>query len=369
MIKALATHALATVARLTASMTARPIANARAAPQLAAGQLAAPPFAALLAVFLSVLVAIFVAAGTAQAQTAFPERPVRLIVTFPPGGSTDIVARLVAQKMTESLGKPVVVENRPGAAGDLGTAEAAHAAADGYTLLFHIVTTAVLNPIVRKAPLTYDPVKDVQPIAMIAKIPNVMVVNKDIPPKTLKELIAWAKANPGKLAYASSGTGGAMHISGELLKQQAGIDLIHVPYKGSAPGMIDLIGGQVVLMFDNITGSIEPIRSGQVRAIAVTTDQRVDVLPDIPTMAEAGLPDFKNSSWFSLFTRAGVPAPVMARLESAALKAINHPDTVAKLKELGAIPAPMNAAGLNAFWQSERTYWRDAIRDAKVELD
>ncbi|HMN80528.1 MAG TPA: tripartite tricarboxylate transporter substrate binding protein [Burkholderiaceae bacterium] len=303
------------------------------------------------------------------AQAEFPDRPLRLIVTFPPGGSTDIVARLVAQRMSEGLGKPVVVENRPGAAGDVGTAEAAHAQPDGYTLLFHIVTTAVLNPIVRKAPLSYDPVKDVQPVAMIAKIPNVMIVNKDIPAKNLNELIAWVKANPGKFAYGSSGTGGAMHISGELLKKQAALDLTHVPYKGSAPAMVDLIGGRVILMFDNITGAIEPIRSGQVRAIAVTTEERVSVLSSIPTMAESGLAEFKNSSWFSIFTRAGVPRPIVARLEAEALKAINHPDTMAKLKELGAIPTPMNAGELDKFWKAEMVYWRDAIRDAKVQLD
>jgi tripartite-type tricarboxylate transporter receptor subunit TctC len=305
----------------------------------------------------------------AFAQSAFPDRPLRLIVTFPPGGSTDIVARVVAQRMSEGLGQPVVVENRPGAAGNIGAAEAARAAADGYTLLFHIVTTAVLNPIVSKVPLTYDPERDVQPVALIAKIPNVLIVNKDIPPKDLKGLIAWVKENPGGLAYGSSGTGGAMHISGELLKKMAGLEITHVPYKGSAPAMIDMMGGQIVLMFDNITGSIGPIRSGKVRAIAVTTDQRVSVLPEIPTMAEAGLPEFKNSSWFSIFTRSGVPAPVLARLETEALKAVNHPETLAKLEELGAIPAPMGAAGLDAFWKSEMTYWRDAIRDANVQLD
>ena len=317
------------------------------------------------AVLLAALVCAFQPC-TALAQGAFPEHPLRLIVPFPPGGSTDIVARVVAAKMGEGMGKAVIVDNKPGAAGNLGTAEAAKAAPDGYTMLFHIATTAVINPLVMKN-LTYDPLKDLQPVAMIAKIPNVIIVNKDVPAKNLKELIAWIKANPGKLNYGSSGTGGAMHLSGELFKKQAGIDIQHVPYKGSAPAMQDLMGGTIVFMFDNITGSIGPAKSGQVKLLGVTTDERVGVVPDVPTIAEAGLPEFKNSSWFSVFTRAGVPAPVLARLEAEALKAINHPDTLAKLRDLGAIPAPMGAAQLDRFWKADFDYWRPVVQSVKLD--
>ena len=299
-------------------------------------------------------------------QGAFPEHPLRLIVPFPPGGSTDIVARVIAARMGEGIGKTVIVDNKPGAAGNVGTAEAAKAAPDGYTMLFHIATTAVINPLVMKN-LTYDPLKDLQPVAMVAKIPNVLIVNKDVPARNLKELIAWIKANPGKLNYGSSGTGGAMHLSGELFKKQAGIDIQHVPYKGSAPAMQDLMGGTIVFMFDNITGSIGPAKSGQVKLLGVTTDERVGVVPDVPTIAEAGLPEFKNSSWFSLFTRAGVPAPVLARLEAEALKAINHPDTLAKLRDLGAIPAPMGAAQLDRFWKADFDYWRPVVQSVKLD--
>lgn len=299
-------------------------------------------------------------------QGAFPEHPIRLIVPFPPGGSTDIVARVVAGKMGEGIGKTVIVDNKPGAAGNVGTAEAAKAAPDGYTMLFHIATTAVINPLVMKN-LSYDPLKDLQPVAMIAKIPNVLIVNKDVPARNLKELIAWIKANPGKLNYGSSGTGGAMHLSGELFKKQAGIDIQHVPYKGSAPAMQDLMGGTIVFMFDNITGSIGPAKSGQVKLLGVTTDERVGVVPDVPTIAESGLPEFKNSSWFSLFTRAGVPGPILAKLESEALKAINHPETVAKLKDLGAIPAPMGAAQLDRFWKADFDYWRPVVQSVKLD--
>ena len=318
-------------------------------------------FAALLAILACALWP-----SAALPQGAFPEHPVKLIVPFPPGGSTDIVARVVAAKMSEGLGKTVIVDNKPGAAGNLGTAEAARAAPDGYTMLFHIATTAVINPLVMKN-LGYDPLKDLQPVAMIAKIPNVIIVNKDVPAKNLRELIAWIKANPGKLNYASSGTGGAMHLSGELFKKQAGIDIQHVPYKGSAPAMQDLMGGTVVFMFDNITGSIGPAKAGQVKLLGVTTEERVGVVPDVPTIAESGLPEFKNSSWFSLFTRAGVPAPVLAKLEAEALKAINHPDTVAKLRDLGAIPAPMGTAQLDRFWKADFDYWRPVVQSVKLE--
>jgi tripartite-type tricarboxylate transporter receptor subunit TctC len=318
--------------------------------------------------FAVLLAAVFSALWPCAAlpQGAFPEHPLRLIVPFPPGGSTDIVARVVAAKMGEGMGRTVIVDNKPGAAGNLGTAEAAKAAPDGYTMLFHIATTAVINPLVMKN-LTYDPLKDLQPVAMIAKIPNVLIVNKDVPARNLKELIAWIKANPGKLNYGSSGTGGAMHLSGELFKKQAGIDIQHVPYKGSAPAMQDLMGGTIVFMFDNITGSIGPAKSGQVKLLGVTTDERVGVVPEVPTIAESGLPEFKNSSWFSLFTRAGVPPPVLAKLEAEALKAINHPDTIAKLKDLGAIPAPMGAAQLDRFWKADFDYWRPVVQSVRLE--
>ncbi len=319
--------------------------------------------------FASALLAAIACAslsGAVLAQGAFPDHPLRLVVPFPPGGSTDIVARVVAGKLTEGLGKTVVVDNKPGAAGNIGTTEVAKSAPDGYTMLFHIATTAVINPLVMKN-LTYDPLKDLQPVAMIAKIPNVLIVNKDVPAKNLKELIAWLKANPGKLNYGSSGTGGAMHLSGELFKKQAGVDIQHVPYKGSAPAMQDLMGGTVVFMFDNITGSIGPAKSGQVKLLGVTTDERVGVVPDVPTIAESGLPEFKNSSWFSLFTRAGLPAPVLARLESESLKAINHPETVAKLKDLGAIPAPMGVAQLDRFWKADFDYWRPVVQSVKLD--
>ena len=203
----------------------------------------------------------------AQAQGSFPDRPVRIVIGFPPGGSTDIVARLVAAKMAEGLGKQVLIENKPGAVGSIGAGEVVRSPADGYTVLFQILTTAVLNPLTLKN-LPYDGLKDLTPIAMIARVPNVLIVNKDLPAKNLSELIALMKANPGKYNYGSSGTGGLMHLSGELFKQQAGIDVQHIPYKGSAPAMQEMMAGTIAFMFDNITGAIGPAKSGQVRSWA-----------------------------------------------------------------------------------------------------
>ena len=317
---------------------------------------------------LALLFALF-ALPVAHAQTgAFPDRPLKLLVGYAPGGSTDIVGRLLASRLAENLGRPVVVENKPGASGAIASAELARAAPEGYTLVVHIVTTAVIGPLTQKG-LTFDAAKDFQPVALIAKLPNVMIINKDLPARNLREFIAWAKANPGKANYGTGGAGSVQHLSGELLNKMAGIAMVHVPYKGAAPAIQDLMAGNIAAVFDNITGTIGPIRSGVVRILGVTTEERVAALPEAPTLAEAGLPEFKNSSWISIFTRAGVPAPVLARLEAAALDAARHPDTVAKLKELGALPAPMGAAELDRFWKSEFEYWRAAIRAANLKLD
>ena len=306
-------------------------------------------------------------ASVAQALT-FPDHPLRMFIGFAAGGSTDIVGRLVAARLADTLGKPVVVENRGGAAGALASGEVARAAPDGYTLLIHIVTTGVISPLTQKN-LPFDVQKDFQPVAMIAKLPNVMIVNKDLPARNLAEFIAWAKANPAKATYGTGGTGSVQHLSGELLAKMAGIQMTHVPYKGAAPAITDLMSGTIAAVFDNITGTIGPIKSGSVRALGVSTEERVAALPDVPTLAEAGLPEFKNSSWIAVFTRAGTPAPILARLEAASLAAARNPETVAKLKDLGALPAPMNATELDRFWRSEFNYWGGAIKAANIKLD
>ena len=314
------------------------------------------------------VIVIATTASSAFAQANYPSRPLRLIIPYPAGGPTDVVGRVVGGKMGEGIGQPVVIDNRGGASGVIGTQELAKSNPDGYTMLFHIVTTAAINPHIYKK-VQFDWVKDFQPLARIAIVPNVLLVNKDVPAKNVKELIALAKANPGKLTYASSGNASLLHLSGALFAQQAGIDILHVPYKGAAPALQEMIGGQVTMQFANIPGLMGMIKSGQVRVLAVTTGERLPVLPDVPTMVESGLPKFRNASWFSLFTRAGVPAPVLAKLEAEALRAINHPDTVARLKEMGAVPAPMGAAQLEKFWRSEIEYWRPIVLDPAIKLE
>ena len=313
-------------------------------------------------------VAAAAVAATAPAYAAgFPERPLRLVITYPPGGSTDIVGRLIGAKLSEVLGQPVVVENKPGAAGMIGTADVARSKPDGYTLLIHIVTTAVISPMLQK--VTFDPQNDFQPVGMVAKLPNVMIINKDIPATNLREFIDWAKANPGKVSFGTGGTGSVQHLSGELLNQAAGLRMAHVPYKGAPPAIQDLIGGNIDAVFDNVTGTIGPIRSGLVRAIGVTSGERIESLPDVPTLSQAGLPEFKNSSWISVFTRAGVPKDVLATLESATLKVANDRSVQDRLKELGAVPEPMGSEALDRFWKSEFDYWRGAIKAANLKIE
>lgn len=306
-------------------------------------------------------------AACVSAQEKFPSKPLRLIIPYPPGGPTDVVGRIVGAKMGEGLGQIVVVDNRAGASGVIGTSMLARAAPDGYTMLFHIVTTAAINPHIYTK-VQFDWVKDFQPLARIAIVPNVLLINKDVPARSVRELIALAKANPGKLTYASSGTASLLHLSGVLFAQQAGIDILHVPYKGAAPAMQDILAGEITMIFANIPGLMGTIKSGQMRALAVTTGERLQALPDLPTMVESGLPKFQNASWFSLFTRAGVPAPLLTKLETEALRAINNPDTVARLKEMGAVAAPMGAVQFEKFWKAEIEYWRPIVLDPAIVL-
>ena len=308
------------------------------------------------------------APAQAQDPSRFPERAIRLVVPFAAGGPTDVMARLVAAKMTEAMGQQIVVENRVGAGGTIAPADVAKSAPDGYTLMFHNVSTAAINLHLYKK-LPYDPVKDFAPVSRLADIPNVMIINKDIPAKTLREFIAHVKANPGKLPYASSGNGTILHLSGELFKQMAGADMTHVPYKGSAPATVDLLGGTIAMLFDNMPGQVENIRAGKVVALGVTTGVRVPVLPDIPTLSEAGLPQFRNASWFSFFARGGTPAAVIRKLEAEAVKAVHDPAVTQRIRQLGAIPVASSAEELDKFWKSEIEYWRPIVERLNLRLD
>src|SRR5436190_11110451 len=259
----------------------------------------------LAALALAVLVSL---APCALAQS-YPVKPIRFVVPYPAGGPLDTVARLLGQKVSESVKQPVIVDNKPGAGGNIGADAVAKSPADGYTLLMGAVATHAINPTLY-ASIPYDPVRDFQPITQVASTPNVLIVNPSVPATNVREFIAYAKANPGKLNFGSGSTGSAGHLAGELFKTMAGVEMIHVPYKGAAPAMQDLIGGQVQLMFDNYASAATQVRAGKVKALAVTTAKRSALAPDLPTIAESGLPGFDINTWFGIFAPAGTPREI-----------------------------------------------------------
>lgn len=275
-------------------------------------------------------------AGThAQAQAAFPTRPITLVVPFAAGGSTDIVARLVGQKMSELLGQNVVIENRAGAGGNIGSTAVARATPDGYTLLLGTISTHALNPAILKT-VTFDAVKDFTPISLLAIVPNVMVVHPSFPAKTVKEVLEVLKANPGKYSYASSGVGTPLHLSGELFKSLGGVQMNHVPYRGAGPALNDVVAGAVPIMFDNLPSSAGFIRNGQLRAIGVTTKERVSSFPDVPTIAEGGLAGYETYTWNALFGPANMPRPVVEKLNQVANQSLKDENVKKRLNDVSA---------------------------------
>ena len=303
----------------------------------------------------------------AAAMAAYPDRPVRIIVGFSAGGTTDIVARIMAKELTESLGQTFVVENKPGAGSNIGAEQASRAAPDGYTLYFAAVTNAINYTLYPN--LSFDLLKDFAPVAMGAQVPNLLVVNPNLPVKSVQELVAHAKANPGKLAFASSGSGTSIHMAGELFKIQAGIDVLHVPYRGSAPALTDLIGGQVQYDFDNMPAAWPHVQSGKLRALAVTTAERSPTAPDIPTMKESGFPDFNVSSWFGLLAPAGTPPDVIAKLNDVIVKAQDKPNVQENFKQLGAVGAKQSPAEFGAFVKAEVEKWGPVVKASGAKVD
>ncbi len=308
-------------------------------------------------------------AANVHAQAPYPNHPVRIVVPFPAGGTTDILARATAQKLTETLGQPFVVENRPGAAGNIGAEIVAKSPPDGYTMLMGTVGTHAINAsLYEKMP--YDHVKDFVPVVLVAGVPNVLVVHPSVPAKSVQELIAYAKANPGKLNFASSGSGTSIHLSGELFKTMTGVSMQHVPYKGSAPALADLTGGQVQLMFDNLPSALPLIKAGKLRALAVTSLARASALPDVPTVAESGLPGFEASSWFGLLAPAGTPKDVVTKVNAEVAKWLATPEAKEKLAAQGAIVASgLTPDDFTRHIASETTKWQKVVKDsgAKVE--
>ncbi len=298
------------------------------------------------------LLGLGISASAAFAQGALPKGPITLVVPFAAGGATDVVSRLVAQKLSERIARTVVVENVGGGGGSIGAAKVAKSPADGTTLLMGTIATHVINPL-SATQSTYDPLKDFTPISLLAKVPNVLLVGNSVKAQNLKELIALVKAQPGKFAYGSSGIGTPPHLSGELFKSMAGLDIAHVPYKGGGPAMSDLIGGQIPILFDVLSGAASHIRSGSVRAIAMTLDQRSPSFPDLPTMAEAGLPGYETYTWNGVFGPSGMPRAVVDQLSKELVAVVALPDVQAKLKEISASPVGSSPEVLAALVKSD----------------
>ncbi|WP_284756820.1 tripartite tricarboxylate transporter substrate binding protein [Agrobacterium sp. fls2-241-TYG-188a] len=305
-------------------------------------------------------------AGSGQAQS-FPDRTITLVVPFAAGGSTDVVARVIAQKMGQELGQQVVVENVAGAGGNLGADRVARAEPDGYTILMGTVATHALNPLILKTK-PYDPEKDFAPISLLVVVPNVLVVNPQLPVKTIAELIALLKAEPDKYAYASSGNGTPLHLSGELFKAMTGVSMQHVPYKGSGPALNDLLGNQVSIMFDNLPSSSGHMKSGTLRALGVTTAERASSFPDVPTIAET-VPGYETYTWNALFAPAGTPAAAVDVLNAAAKKALADPDVAARMADFSAKIVGSTPDELKAHVSKEIAKWEPVVKNANVQMD
>lgn len=298
----------------------------------------------------------------------YPSQPVRFVVPFAPGGTTDVLARLVGEKLSASLGQQFVIDNKPGAGGNIGTAQVAKAEPDGYTILMGTVGTHAINASIYPK-LPYDPIKDFAPVTLVATVPNVLVVNLEVPASSVAELTALAKEKPGELNFASSGNGTSIHLSGELFKAMTGVDIVHVPYKGSGPAVVDLLGGQVQMMFDNLPSSAPQIQAGKLRALAVTSKERSPTLPDVPTMAEAGVPGYEALSWFGVLAPAGTPDAIVARLQAEIAKALADPAMRERFAELGAVPVGDTPAEFADFIGAETAKWAEVVQSAGIKLE
>jgi tripartite-type tricarboxylate transporter receptor subunit TctC len=310
------------------------------------------------------IVALAIVSSGAAAQATYPTRAVRIVVPFPPGGGTDIISRTVAQKLSETWGQPVIVDNRAGANGIIGTDLGSKAKPDGYTLLVVIATHAINPALYRKLP--YDTASDFVPVTLMAQYPFILTIHPSLPPKTVKELIALAKTRPGQLSYASSGNGSGPHLGFELFKSTAKIDVVHIPYKGAGPANIDLISGQVQLMFNNFLAAMPQIRAGKLRVLAVTSAKRSPVMPDLATMAEAGLPGFDVTGWYALLAPAGTPAAIVNKVQADVANALRVPALNERLSSEGAEPVGSTPQQFGTFLAAEIRKWGKVISDARV---
>jgi tripartite-type tricarboxylate transporter receptor subunit TctC len=303
----------------------------------------------------------------ARAQ-AYPARPVRIVVTFPVGGAPDILARLIGGRLQEQWGQPVVVENKPGAGGNIGAESVARSPADGYTLVMGTVGTHAINASLY-AKMPYDPVRDFAPVILVASTPNLLVVNNDVPARSVQELVALARQKPGMLHFGSPGVGTSVHVSGELFNTLAGVKTVHVPYKGRQFAIPDLMSGQIQFMFDNMPSALPVAREGKLRALAVTSAQRHPAAPDIPTMAESGLAGFEAMSWFAVYAPAGTPAEVVAKLNADINRVLALPDVREKLGGVGLDIAGGTPGELGAYTRSELAKWATVVKASGARAD
>ncbi|MEJ0072061.1 MAG: tripartite tricarboxylate transporter substrate binding protein [Pseudomonadota bacterium] len=311
-----------------------------------------------LAVALLALLPAF-AIGAAQAADAWPARAIRWIVPYVPGGGTDITARVLVPKLSEGLGQQVVIDNRPGAGSNLGTELVANAPPDGYTILFATVANSINDSLYQNLPFSIE--RDLAPVSLLTSLPNVLEVTLGLPVHSVGELIQYGRAHPEALNFGSGGSGTSVHLSGELFKVMTGISMVHVPYRGAAAALNDVMGGQVQLMFDNLPGSIEQIRGGRVRALAVTSAMRAPALPDLPTIAEAGVPGYEASSWFGVMAPAKTPPAIVARLNREFVKALALPEIQQRLAALGSVPIGGSPEAMAVFLHDEIAKWSKVV--------
>ena len=324
----------------------------------------------MLSRFKSRLLVLAAALGLTLAAHAqsFPSKPIRLICPFPPGGAVDIASRAIAAELSKNLGQTVTVDNKPGAGGNIGGAETARSAPDGYTIFMTTSGISAINPFLY-AKMPFDPMKDLLPVSALVSLNNVLVVHPSVKANSVSELIALAKAQPGAITYASSGSGTSIHMSGEMLKHLAGINMTHIPYKGSAPALTDLMGGQVMVMLDNIPSALPHIKSGKLRALATTGAKRDALLPELPTLAEAGVTGYESGVWFGLAVPAGTPREIVAKLNAEAVKGTKSPDYVKRMTELGYNIIGSNPEQMGEMLRGEVTRWGPIVKASGAKAD